>query len=146
MPKPVLSDSLFNASDVAEAIIDTIDLSVVNSNLGVVDKSSIFVASSNTQILASQVGGCYSFNGFMFVNLRFEHTGSFSNNDTVSLATISDSNFYPNARTSFPTISYQGDYANIIQINTDGTIESTYTQNSGDSAWFAVINGFYRFA
>ena len=46
MPKPVLSDSLFNADDVATAILDEANLQVTNQNLGVTDITSSFVINS----------------------------------------------------------------------------------------------------
>lgn len=147
MPKPVLSDSLFNADNVATAILAEANLQIANSNLGVTDRTSLFTATSDTTIDSSRTGGCYSFNGFMFVNLRINYTSSFVNGDTLTLATISDSDFWPTNDFTFPTISYQGDYANLVFIrSSNGQIESEAVQNYGDSSFYSILNGFYRFA
>tara|TARA_Y100000004_G_scaffold195628_1_gene263169 strand:- start:2022 stop:2453 length:432 start_codon:yes stop_codon:yes gene_type:complete len=140
MPKPILSDSLFNASDVSEAIVDTIDLGVINTNLGVVDRSSIITATTGFAFYYQNV---YSFNGFMFVSIYIKHDGS--GVTTEQLGTITDSSFYPRVQAVFPTVSHQGDLAQAINFNTDGTIIVDNPVDAGTAGWWSMINGFYRF-
>ena len=68
MPKPVLSDSLFNADDVATAILSEANLQVANSDLGVTDITSSFVRDSNW---VSSLGNdkCFKFMDFVFYNI-----------------------------------------------------------------------------
>lgn len=142
MPKPVLSDSLFNASDVASAILNEADLSSIGNTFAVVDRTSLFTA-QNSYILSSNGAGAYSFNGFMFVNFRIERSGGAVSGTCVS---ISDSNFYPTKLHTMPTISHEGDRANYVAFNTSGDIDMHLPSDQGSSAFFSVINGWYRFA
>lgn len=140
MPKPILSDSLFNASDVSEAIVDTIDLGVVNTNLGVSDRGSIITSTSGFDFYYKNV---YSFNGFMFVAIYIKHNGS--GVTTEQIGTVTDSNYYPIVQTVFPTVSKAGDLAQAININTDGTIIVDNPVDANSDGWWSMINGFYRF-
>jgi len=141
MPKPILSDSLYNASDVSQAIIDTIDLSVINTNLGVVDRSSIITPTSGFDFYYKNV---YSFNGFMLVSIYIKHTGS--GVTTEQLGTVTDSNFYPITQAVFPSVSRAGDLAQAINFNTNGTIIVDEPVDANSDGWWSMINGFYRFA
>lgn len=143
MPKPVLSDSLFNADDVATAVLAEANLQITNSNLGVTDKSSLFTIQSgwNANVLEA-----YSFNGFMFVSSYFTHAGSTpANEETIWY--INDSNFHPSQEVLMPSISHQGDYALSIKFQTDGNVKVRMPVNAGaDTTWYGIINGWYRFA
>ena len=141
MPKPVLSDSLFNADDVATAIIESAELSVTNQDFAVADKTSIFTVDSNfsnARLIA------YSFNGFMFLDWYLYRSGTPTTGDT--LVTIGDSSFYPNQVYSFPSIGYEGDTVEHIEFGTDGVIKIKSPTNAGSSSWFTICNGWYRFS
>ena len=119
MPKPVLSDSLFNADDVATRVLQEANLQVSNNQLGVYDRSSIFVVESG--ITTNQLK-CYSFNGFMFYSIYLNHFGSTPSNGEKMIQ-ISDSNFYPNDQYSAPTSAHQGDTAERTKWTTDGQFQ-----------------------
>lgn len=142
MPKPVLSDSLFNAGDVATAVLAEANLQVTNNDLGVVDRSSLWsygtgFANSNHGIRA------YSFNGFMFISINCTSTSTPSNGATV--IQISDSDFYSNEKLSAPTVSYQGDLAYTLEINTSGTVNVLLPTNVSAVEYYIVANFWYRF-
>lgn len=140
MPKPVLSDSLFNADDVATAVLAEANLQVTNQDLGVTDISSSFVLSTNW--IAWQGHRAYKFNGFVFIWMgTFKQTNA--SNGEVWM-TINNSDYYPNANTVFPTASHAGDTANLIQVQTNGNwiISDPYTPSNADQR--IIINGFYR--
>ena len=90
MPKPVLSDSLFNADDVATAILSEANLQVTNQDLGVTDISSAFVLSTNWNTW--QGHRAYKFNGFVFIWMG-TYKGSSASNGEVWM-TINNSDFY----------------------------------------------------
>lgn len=141
MPKPVLSDSLFNADDVATALVNNYNLSVSNQDFAVADRASLFVTRSGWSWVSKQI---YSFNGFMFVSGNIYKASTPSNGEVI--ADISDSNFYPVADTVFNTIAYQGDSANSMSFNASGEIMVSHPVNVGVAEWSAQINGFYRFS
>lgn len=143
MPKPVLSDSLFNADNVATAVLQEANLQISNSNLGVTDRTSLFTASNSYVISANEGGGAYSFNGFMFINFRLDRSGGAFNGECI---TISDSNFYPTKTFTFPTISHEGDRANYVSFGSNGSVTMHLPSDQGGSTFHAVINGFYRYA
>jgi len=144
MSKPILSELEYNADDVASAILQQADLSVTNEDFGVADRSSLFVINS------SNIGSmddlkAYSFNGFMFVQGRFGNSGSApTSGDT--LATISDSDFYPTYNAIAPVVSYQGDTASRFEIDTSGNLYVLDPTSAGDSHWRCTFNLWYRYA
>tara|TARA_B100001029_G_scaffold178932_1_gene186807 strand:- start:2860 stop:3288 length:429 start_codon:yes stop_codon:yes gene_type:complete len=141
MPKPVLSDSLFNASDVATAVLDNADLSVTNQDFGVVDRSDKFTHSSSYSFNFFQA---YSFNGFMFISFQCVTTSSPTSGDAVS--NINDSTFYPIAETVLPGIGYEGDSLNYLKIiASTGALEIYSPLPQGIVNFYITINGFYRF-
>ena len=145
MPKPVLSDSLFNADDVATAVLSEANLQVTNNQLGVTDKSSIFSKSSGFNDNGHSIIA-HSFNGFMFVSFNVVTAGALDTNyNEHTIYTITDSNFYPETMTSAPTAGFEGDIAYTIKFNTSGTIVLSYPTNAGGSGFHAVVNCFYRF-
>lgn len=141
MPKPVLSDSLFNADDVATAILQQANLSVTNQDFGVTDKTSIFVTDSSWQ--DRSYNQAYSFNGFMFLSGIWSTSSTPNNGDYVF--TISDSDFYPIKDTYFNSISYQGDslWSLILTSSGQGYIQDA--TNNSNPTFYVAINGFYRF-
>lgn len=143
MPKPVLSDSLFNADDVATAVAQEANLQVANENLGVVDRSSLFTKNSSW-IDNSHSIRAYSFNGFMFVNINI-YSGSTPGSGT-EMYQINDSNYYPTIFFTAPTVSYEGDLAFAVYIQTNGQIQIAHPLNPGQSAFHVVSNFFYRYS
>lgn len=140
MPKPVLSDSLFNADDVATAILAEANLSITNSDLGVTDRTSLFVAGTDVTLFNMKV---FSFNGFMFVSGRGQDANP-SNSKTV--ITISDANYRPTYQAVMPSIGYEGDTMAMLVFNTNGNVETSYPVNVGTHSFlFFAFNGFYRF-
>ena len=138
MPKPVLSDSLFNADDVATAVLAEANLQISNSDLGVVDRSSIFVSQTDITVYRKLA---FSFMGFMFVNLEFNHP---SPSGGQNIFIINDSDYFPTVLQSWPSIGYNTDSAQSINLTTDGVMEviSPYNASGG---WNGLINGWYRF-
>ena len=45
-----------------------------------------------------------------------------------------------------PTIGYQGDSAYYIKLNTGGQLSVIHPNNPGDTTFYVVINGWYRYA
>jgi hypothetical protein len=141
MPKPVLSDSLFNADDVATAILQQANLSVTNQDFAVTDQTSLFVTDSAwTPRTGNQA---YSFNGFMFLSGVWSTSSTPSNGDNVF--TISDSDYYPIKDSYFNSISYQGDNLWALIINSSGEGYIQDAQNNSASLFYVNINGYYRF-
>jgi|TARA_A100001015_G_scaffold57707_1_gene63516 hypothetical protein len=143
MPKPILSDSLFNADDVATAILNEANLQIANSNLQVVNRTSLFSPQNGYTVPTDTSSGAYSFNGFMFVNFRLEKTGSDS---TSACFIITDSNFYPSVLTTMPTISHEGDRANYVEFDTNGNVNVSIPSDQGGDTFHVIINGWYRYA
>jgi len=141
MPKPVLSDSLFNADNVATAILSQANLQIASSDLGVADVTSIFTAGTDVTLYNMKA---FTFNGFMFVQGRGEDSSP-AHNSTVM--TISDSNYRPYYQTIMPSVAYEGDTMAMLIFQTNGDVQTSYPVNVGTStSLFFVFNGFYRFA
>jgi hypothetical protein len=138
MPKPVLSDSLFNAENVAEAIVDNIDLGVLNTNLALTDVTSSFTIESGWTTLATT--RAYKFNGFIFINFGCYYD---SPADGTHIFTMT-SDVTPTNEFVAPSASYQGDTAYYIAFKTDGTIELKLPNNPGSINFHTVVNAFYR--
>ena len=73
MPKPVLSDSLFNADDVATALVNNYNLAVSNQDFAVTEISSNFSLETGWDSLYVKA---FAFNGFVFINLECRHVGA----------------------------------------------------------------------
>lgn len=142
MPKPVLSDSLFNADDVATAVLAEANLQIANSDLGVADITSSFVRNSNWS--SYRYDKVFKFMGFVFFSLGAVKTSTPS--DLEVIWTISDSALHPSDQYHTNSITYQGDFSNLIEIKTNGEIPvRDPVQGSGSDASFRVlINGWYR--
>lgn len=144
MPKPVLSDSLFNADDVATAVLAEANLQIANSDLGVVDRAGLFsygtgFLNNNHPIRA------YSLIGFMFVNIHCYLPNATPSNNAVVI-TCSDSNFYSTATQSAVTLGYELDSGYSLNILTNGNITIEVPTNRGGSNFLVVANFFYRYA
>ena len=145
MPKPVLSDSLFNADDVATAILQEANLQITNSVLGVTDRSSLLSYTSGWSDADSNiVPKLFTFNGFAFISAMCYHSGT--PGATEQFMTISDTDYAPDQTYALPTASFQGDTAQSVQITTNGEIKVYYPLNESDSGYSINFNGFYRFA
>lgn len=142
MPKPVLSDSLFNADDVATAILSEANLQVSNNNLGVTDVSSSYSFASGWQQNHNPIRA-FKFNGFIYLNISCYHSGGTPSNGET-LVTIDDTDLYPGVDYTLPTAAYQGDMANCIKVNTSGDITVIQPINVGHNDYVVLINGFYR--
>lgn len=142
MPKPVLSDSLFNADDVATAVLAEANLQVANSDLGVTDVSDKFVRGSSW----FAYGGvyCFKFNGFVFVNLSAYIAGSSLMQNLIPF-TISDSNLHPSVQYRLTSISKEGDSSAFIAVNTNGEVVIDAPLDLGSNPSFHItVNGWYR--
>ena len=142
MPKPILSDSLFNADDVATAVLSKANLQIANNQLNVTDISSSISYETGWQTEVHDPIAWY-FMGFVFININCVHTGG-TPGTFEALATISDSNYRPSSDVSFPSIGYQGDSNYSIIIKSNGDICQYYPQNQGNTNQYVVFNGFYR--
>ena len=139
MPKPILSDSLFNAEDVATAIVNEANLQITNENLGVTTVTDLVTLISGytmTEIVS------YAFNGFMFVSM---HGYGSPISHGFKIGDI-NTNYTPIADTFFPVISVGPDSATLLQFKTNDTITVNGPDNMGSSNWYFTINGFYRYA
>ena len=145
MPKPVLSDSAFNADDVATAILSEANLQVTNEDLGVTDRSSLIVFQSGWQETTGSVPTqFYTFNGFGFISLYCYHAGG-TPATGEDVFYINDSDYHPVQNTAFFTSSHHGDTSLRFTLNTNGMMDIIHPKNEGDSDFFAVLNGFYRY-
>ena len=141
MPKPVLSDSLFNANDVATAILDNAELSVTNQDFAVVNQSSVFSHDSAYTVNEFQA---YSFNGFMFVSGQLVYTTTPSSGDTFT--TVNNSNYYPVSDAVFPGIGYQQDSVGYLKLSSStGEFQIYSPTNLGIAPFYISFNGFFRF-
>jgi len=141
MPKPVLSDSLFNADDVATAILSAANLQIANNQLGVTDISSLVTLASDMNV-ASSAMQAYHFMGFVFISAGLYHAGDMSDGDNI--ATISDSNYYPNQNTVMVTSGDGPDLSNNLLVKTDGNIVISLPVNQAHANYNIRFNGFYR--
>ena len=144
MPKPVLSDSLFNADDVATAVLAEANLQVTNNNLGVTDITNKFTIASGISTDVNENKAFY-FMGFVFLNFGLTKQ-SVSNNSSFTIMTINDSNYYPATRYRTNSVSFQTDLVNAIFIQTDGIIEanSVNLASNSDASFRMNINCWYR--
>ena len=140
MPKPVLSDSLFNADDVATAVLNEANLSVTNQDFGVVDRSSEFTADSYWSLVYNK--NFYSFNGFMFFNFSAYKANATPSNWQIIFTVSTD--YAPNNDYVAPTIGYQADSAEYVLFKSNGDIQVNNPYNPS-SHYYVVVNGWYRF-
>ena len=142
MPKPVLSDSLFNADDVATAILSEANLQITNSNLGVTDITSVFSIDSNFLTDPSRPNKMFYFNGFVFIQLYCYKTSTPSTNE--QFAEITDSNYYPSYDVIASYSSKDGETSRSLKISTAGILTIDVPVPLGDSAHRIIMNNWYR--
>lgn len=142
MPKPILSDSLFNADDVATAILSEANLQVTNSDLGVTDVTSSYVLNSNWDAWDDDF--CYKFNGFVFVQLN-AYIDSVDLSSNLTVYTINDSNLHPSSKQSMPTITFDNDSATGLYFHTNGNVIVLEPKDmSSNPRYHLKVNGWYR--
>ena len=140
MPKPVLSDSLFNADDVATAVLSEANLQIANSNLGVTDISSHFTLQSGWTVTAPHF---LFFNGFVWWSGFYRHsTGTPSSGSTI--ITIDNSDYRPQTQWRLPAIGYQADSGSRVEINSNGNIEIHDPLNAGSGTFYIVTSYFWN--
>ena len=138
MPKPVLSDSLFNAGDVATAVLNEADLQITNEELGLSDVSSSISFSSGF----SGTVVMKKFFKIVFVTINGNHDdGNPNQNETI--ATLG-SNLTPSVQVFFPTIAFQKDTAHYVYLNTSRQFKVSSPDATGDLPWYFVINGWFH--
>ena len=143
MPKPVLSDSLFNAEDVATAILNKANLQVANNELGVsnINGSYQYVNGALHGETGTSVS-IYYFMGFVFLaDYIFMHSAPASGSN---VAQITNSDYFPLAKTFLNISRYQGDTAEYMSIETNGDIRINNPHNAGSTGYYMVFNGVYR--
>ena len=146
MPKPVLSDSLFNSDDVATAILENANLQVTNSAFAITDFSDDIVLDSafehQTTSLNNPPYVAIHFNSivFMYGALRC------SSSDAIDGATVLTvpSAYYPHRLVACNTSSLDEDTARRIQINTSGVMSIVDPVNSGSGTFHMVFNFWYK--
>ena len=142
MPKPVLSDSLFNADDVATAILSEANLQIANSNLGVTDISSVLSVNSNYNTDTNRPNKLFYFNGFVFIQLFCYKTSTPS--DGEEFAEITDSNYYPSYGVVSTYASRDNESSIQIKISTAGKLTIDEPVAAGDSTHRIYMNNWYR--
>ena len=142
MPKPILSDSLFNAEDVATAILNKANLQIANNSLAVTDITNKFDRGSTDISPDNNNNVAYHFMGFVFLDLYC----SFSLTGNVTIFTINDSAYFPNVIYRSNSISYQQDSVNALLVKPDGNIiaDSVHVPSGSDSTHRINLNMWYR--
>jgi hypothetical protein len=140
MPKPILSDSLFNADDVATAVLAEANLQISNNNLGTTDISDQFTIQTgfiwnNKHVLF--------FNGFVFFSGYFTHNSGTPNNQET-FVTIDNSDYRPQSHYVCNSIGYQADSSNRIIIAPNGNMQIYDPVNPGISTFHFTINFVYN--
>jgi hypothetical protein len=144
MPRPVLSDTAFNADNVATAILNQANLAISNESLGVSDQSSNLQVQSgwSNNVVAPAL---FTFNGFGFFSCSLYHGGGAPGNPEVCIK-ITSSTYYPSTRIHMPSVSYQGDTGQFVTFETNGDVSISHPLNLTDSTFYLVVNGWYRYA
>ena len=141
MPKPVLSDSLFNADDVATAVLAEANLQIANSNLGVTDISSSFTPASGFSL--DYPCKAFHFMGFIFVQFGLGISSTPSNGAT--LVTIGDSSYYPSYNVVATSVSHQAETVSQVEISSGTSLIKLGTiHNAGDAYYRIRCNFFYK--
>ena len=144
MPKPVLSDSLFNADDVATAILSEANLQVANSSLGVTDVSDKFTWSKFFTGATYQTGHAFKFLNFIIFNYRGSET--FSSLGSYDIIGTMDASVRPSKTMDFINHSHQGEGANAILLNPNGNIRLDTPFDNGDASYRITLAGIYYIA
>lgn len=141
MPKPVLSDSLFNADDVATAVIGEANLQIANSSLGVTDVSNKITWSKFFTGTFFQTNHVYKFLNFIIFNYRGSETFStLGGYDTIG---VLDSDIRPHKDMFFFSFSHEGEGQNAIIFEAGGNIKLDTPFDPGDSAYRMTLSGIY---
>lgn len=141
MPKPVLSDSLFNADDVATAVLGEANLSITNSTFGITDVTSSFAMENNCLAWAEDL--CLKFQNIVFVNLSAILTFDPSTPDQ-KVYSITDSNLRPSDVVYLQSAyTYEGENATYYEIATNGDINIHRADNQGDTNFRFLMNNWY---
>jgi len=146
MPKPVLSDSLFNADDVATAVLQQSNLSIANENLGVTDVSSSYsIAGNGFVMFTGENILAFKFNGFVFMQWSIVWPDTVT--DGATIITIDDPNLYSTHHIKAPAISYQGDLVSAIRCAPNQPNFTIIGKNNvGNTGLHLTGNYFYRIA
>ena len=139
MPKPVLSDSLFNADDVATAVLAEANLQVTNSDLGVTDITSEFSVQTGWEWNRPHA---QHFNGFVFLTGYMRYPGGTPSNG--AMLTIDNSDYRPSSTYDVNGTGHQGDTSNTIQVKSDGNINLLDAHNPGSGVFYIVVNIFWN--
>lgn len=142
MPKPVLSDSLFNADDVATAVLAEANLQVANSSLGVTDISNKFDLNSSDWSHETTAKHGFYFNGFVYFTSYFLRSNVPSSGTVIY--TINDSDYYPHAVYYLPATGWQGDSGSRVQVQTNGQIIIKDPYEAVGNGYYIVVNGWWR--
>lgn len=139
MPKPVLSDSLFNADDVATAVLSEANLQIANSNLGVTDISSHFTLQSGWNAPNEHF---LFFNGFVFWSGYYYHSGTPTDGEVF--LTIDNADYRPGTQWRMPSVGNEADTGSQIRINTNGDILIYNPVNTGHTNFHIVTSYFWN--
>ncbi len=139
MPKPVLSDSLFNADDVATAVLNNANLQIANNSLGVTDVSDQYTIVGS--FLTWHTLYAFKFMDFIFLNASTyqNNVGNASGNLWSMTSDVTPTNDY-----HCGTISHHGDTAEYIRIGSNGNISYSNMVDNSSSYWHVIINCWYR--
>jgi hypothetical protein len=132
------------ATGVTNTEFDHLDgvTSNLQTQLGVIDKSSLFTAANG---FTGTTLKSYAFNGLMFVWFGGYFPSTPANGTTIW--NISNTGGYrPVELTLFPTSSFEGDTAQFVKFNTDGTVQIESPLNLSNGALYLTVNGWYRYA
>ena len=146
MPKPVLSDSLFNADDVATAVLAEANLQVANSDLGVTDFSSDITLDSfwtrgNTSLDNPWVVAVH-FNSLVFI-YGYARSNGQTPSDGQTIFTV-PSQYAPHRLVTANTIGYQADSAGNLEMDTSGVFTVNSPSNPGHANYYIVFNFWYK--
>lgn len=142
MPKPVLSDSLFNADDVATAVLAEANLQVANSSLGVTDISNVFDLNSSVWTHDPNSKHGFYFNGFVFFTAYFYASNVPASNTVIY--SISNSDYRPHAVYNLPGTGWQGDSASRVEVRTNGDIVIKDPYEAVGNGYYITVNGWWR--
>lgn len=141
MPKPILSDSLFNADDVATAILNEANLQIASGSLGVSDVSDHFTWTKFFTDSQYQTGRAHKFLNFIIFNYRGgEQFSSLGNYDTIGTM---QPGVRPTRDMSFNHTSHQGESSNTVIFQSNGEIKLDTPYDPGDSAYRLTLEGIY---
>lgn len=140
MPRPVLSETTFNADNIATSILQQANLQITNDNLGVTDISGFISGASGVNQYTLEA---YAFNGFVFFAVEYRHENSVpSSGETLS--SITDSTYHPITNFVAPVLGNGGDQGAFIRAESDGDIK-IYAPTGNSGHWFGTVNMWWRY-